>query len=106
LAFHISKADHVVDVFYTDEKRFHQIIKNLLSNAFKFTEHGSVNLAIHQLTPQQLTNNMQELSTDWLEITVSDTAIGIPKDKHQLIFESFQQAVGATVRKYGGTGLG
>lgn len=106
LAFDISKADHVVDVFYTDEKRFHQIIKNLLSNAFKFTEQGSVSLAINQLTPQQLTNNMQDISTDWLEITVSDTGIGIPKDKHQLIFESFQQADGATVRKYGGTGLG
>ncbi|MCS5502799.1 ATP-binding protein [Lysinibacillus sp. A4] len=106
LAFHISKADHVVDVFYTDEKRFQQILKNLLSNAFKFTEQGSVTLDINQLTPEQLTNNMQDISTDWLEITVSDTGIGIPKDKHQLIFESFQQADGATVRKYGGTGLG
>jgi len=106
LVFHISKADHVVDVFYTDEKRFQQILKNLLSNAFKFTEQGSVTLDINQLTPQQLTNNMQDISTDWLEITVSDTGIGIPKDKHQLIFESFQQADGATVRKYGGTGLG
>ncbi|ACA42146.1 ATP-binding protein [Lysinibacillus sp. fkY74-1] len=104
--FHISKADHVVDVFYTDEKRFQQIIKNLLSNAFKFTEHGSVTLAINQLAQSQLTSNMQDISDDWLEITVSDTGIGIPKDKHQLIFESFQQADGATVRKYGGTGLG
>ena len=102
----ITKADNVVDVFYTDEKRFQQILKNLLSNALKFTEHGSVTLTIQQLAQQQLTNNMQEISVDWLEITVSDTGIGIPKDKHQLIFESFQQADGATVRKYGGTGLG
>ncbi|WP_155593107.1 ATP-binding protein [Lysinibacillus cavernae] len=106
LAFHISKTDQVVDVFYTDEKRFHQILKNLLSNAFKFTERGSVTLAIKHLTQHQLTNNMLDISADWLEITVSDTGIGIPKDKHQLIFESFQQADGATVRKYGGTGLG
>lgn len=106
LQFHISKAENVVDVFYTDEKRFQQILKNLLSNAFKFTERGSVTLDIQQLTEEQLTNNMQNVSADWLEITVSDTGIGIPKDKHQLIFESFQQADGATVRKYGGTGLG
>lgn len=106
LQFHISKDKNVVDVFYTDEKRFQQILKNLLSNAFKFTEKGSVNLDIKQLGQEQLTNNMQEVSADWLEITVSDTGIGIPKDKHQLIFESFQQVDGATVRKYGGTGLG
>jgi len=106
LNFQILKADDVVDIFYTDEKRFHQILKNLLSNAFKFTERGSITLTIQQLTQQQLTSNMQEISADWLEITVSDTGIGIPKNKHQLIFESFQQADGATVRKYGGTGLG
>lgn len=106
LQFHISKDKNVTDVFYTDEKRFQQILKNLLSNAFKFTEQGSVNLKIKQLGQEQLTNNMQDISADWLEITVSDTGIGIPKDKHQLIFESFQQADGATVRKYGGTGLG
>ncbi|MGE7114131.1 ATP-binding protein [Lysinibacillus sp. NPDC047702] len=106
LQFYISKAENVMDVFYTDEKRFQQILKNLLSNAFKFTERGSVTLDIQQLKEEQLTNNMQNISADWLEITVSDTGIGIPKDKHQLIFESFQQADGATVRKYGGTGLG
>ncbi len=106
LDFQMTIAENVVDVFYTDEKRFLQILKNLLSNAFKFTEEGSVNLSIEQLANEQLTNNMQEISTEWLEITVSDTGIGIPKDKHQLIFESFQQADGATVRKYGGTGLG
>lgn len=106
LQFHISKEKNVTDVFFTDEKRFKQILKNLLSNAFKFTEQGSVNLEIKQLGQEQLTNNMQDLSADWLEITVTDTGIGIPKDKQQLIFESFQQADGATVRKYGGTGLG
>jgi len=105
LQFHISKGENI-DVFYTDEKRFQQILKNLLSNAFKFTEQGSVNLKIKQLGQEQLTNNMQSVSDDWLEIIVSDTGIGIPKDKHQLIFDSFQQADGATVRKYGGTGLG
>ncbi|MFE3577320.1 ATP-binding protein [Lysinibacillus sp. NPDC059133] len=106
LQFYISKDENVVDIFYTDEQRFQQILKNLLSNAFKFTTQGSVHLDIKQLSEEQLTNNMQDVSADWLEIIVSDTGIGIPKDKHQLIFESFQQADGATVRKYGGTGLG
>ncbi|OXS72508.1 hybrid sensor histidine kinase/response regulator [Lysinibacillus sp. KCTC 33748] len=106
LQFYISKDENVVDIFYTDEQRFQQILKNLLSNAFKFTKQGSVHLDIKQLREEQLTNNMQDVSADWLEIRVSDTGIGIPKDKHQLIFESFQQADGATIRKYGGTGLG
>lgn len=106
LKFQVSKADNVSNIFYTDEKRFQQIIKNLLSNAFKFTEKGSVNLDIRQIENEQLTMNMREISSEWLEITVSDSGIGIPKDKHQLIFETFQQADGATVRKYGGTGLG
>lgn len=106
LELHISKADNVGDIFYTDEKRFQQILKNLLSNALKFTERGYVHVDIKQLDHRQLTTNMQEVSAEWLEIKVTDTGIGIPKDKHQLIFESFQQADGATVRKYGGTGLG
>ena len=106
LNFQVIKADNVSDIFYTDEKRFQQIIKNLLSNAFKFTQKGSVKLDIRQMENEQLTMSMQDISSEWLEITVSDTGIGIPKEKHQLIFETFQQADGATVRKYGGTGLG
>ncbi|RHW36585.1 response regulator [Lysinibacillus yapensis] len=106
LEFNIKKSDNVDDLFYTDEKRFNQILKNLLSNAFKFTEQGSVTLDITKLPAQQLTNDMQESSNDWIQVSVIDTGIGIPKEKHQLIFESFQQADGATVRKYGGTGLG
>ncbi|MFJ7664660.1 ATP-binding protein [Lysinibacillus sp. NPDC097162] len=106
LELQIVKAENVADIFYTDEKRFQQVLKNLLSNALKFTEQGYVRVDIKQLDLEQLTTNMQDVSSEWLEITVSDTGIGIPKDKHQLIFESFQQADGATVRKYGGTGLG
>lgn len=106
LSFNIIKSDNVDDLFYTDEKRFNQILKNLLSNAFKFTEQGSVTLEINKLLNQNLTTDMQKLSSDWVELKVIDTGIGIPKEKHQLIFESFQQADGATVRKYGGTGLG
>ena len=106
LEFNIIKSEDVDDIFHTDEKRFNQILKNLLSNAFKFTEQGSVTLSINKLNEQQLSTDMHQLSQDWLEIAIIDTGIGISKEKHQLIFESFQQADGATVRKYGGTGLG
>ncbi|MDN4527529.1 CHASE3 domain-containing protein [Fictibacillus fluitans] len=102
LTFEVKKDIDVPDIFYTDEKRFQQIIKNLLSNAFKFTEKGRVSLHIAKdkaLHP--------EVGADhWLKVSVKDTGIGIPKDKHDLIFEAFQQGDGATVRKYGGTGLG
>lgn len=103
VVFNVVKEDDVADVIHTDHKRFQQILKNLLSNAFKFTEHGSVN--VHLYNPS-LTKEQQRISEQWLAISVTDTGIGIPKEKHELIFESFQQADGATVRKYGGTGLG
>lgn len=106
IEFKIKKSKNVDNIFYTDEKRFLQMMKNLLSNAFKFTEDGSVLLTIKNLDKNGLTKGMQNISSNWLEIAVSDTGIGIPKEKHKLIFESFQQADGATVRKYGGTGLG
>ncbi|HWJ79337.1 MAG TPA: ATP-binding protein [Niallia sp.] len=102
--FDITIDKNVQDILYTDEKRFHQIAKNLLSNAFKFTEKGFVSLEVKK--KKLLTAGMKSISDDWVELIVKDTGIGIPKDKHKLIFETFQQADGATVRKYGGTGLG
>lgn len=80
----------------TDKLRLEQILKNLLSNAFKFTPRGSVTLQVRPAAARQHA----------LEFIVRDTGIGIPGDKHQLIFEAFQQADGSTRRKYGGTGLG
>jgi signal transduction histidine kinase/CheY-like chemotaxis protein/HAMP domain-containing protein len=80
----------------TDKMRLEQILKNLLANAFKFTSKGSVTLTVG-LSPEQ---------PNFVEFSVRDTGIGIPEDKHQLIFEAFQQADGSTRRKYGGTGLG
>lgn len=102
LTFEVKKDADVPDIFYTDEKRFQQIIKNLLSNAFKFTEEGSVSLHI----AKDKAFHPQVGADHWLKVSVKDTGIGIPKDKHDLIFEAFQQGDGATVRKYGGTGLG
>ncbi len=80
----------------TDKMRLEQILKNLLSNAFKFTQKGSVTLVARPSAGR----------SPFLEFLVRDTGIGIPEDKHQLIFEAFQQADGSTRRKYGGTGLG
>jgi HAMP domain-containing protein/CheY-like chemotaxis protein/signal transduction histidine kinase len=77
----------------TDEQRLQQVLKNLLSNAFKFTEKGSVKLEIGR-------------DDDGIAFRVSDTGIGIDGDKLRLIFEAFQQADGTTSRRYGGTGLG
>ncbi|WIG42870.1 ATP-binding protein [Bacillus toyonensis] len=104
--FTIEDSDTIPDLFYTDAKRIEQIIKNLLSNAFKFTEKGSVSLHFDSIETSNLSHDMQSISKDWITISVKDTGIGIAKEQHQLIFEAFQQADGATIRKYGGTGLG
>ncbi|PGC54635.1 histidine kinase [Bacillus toyonensis] len=104
--FTIEDSDTIPDLFYTDAKRIEQIIKNLLSNAFKFTEKGFVSLHFDSIETNNLSHDMQSISKDWITISVKDTGIGIDKEQHQLIFEAFQQADGATIRKYGGTGLG
>ena len=79
---------------HTDSQRLNQIIKNLLSNALKFTDQGSVNLSIDKFKENKII------------ISISDSGIGIQDDKQMAIFEAFQQAEGGTSRKYGGTGLG
>jgi CheY-like chemotaxis protein len=91
----------------TDVKRLQQIIKNLLSNAFKFTHEGQVRFTIATATSGWSPDN-EELARagQVLSFSVADTGIGISPDKQQIIFEAFQQADGSTSRKYGGTGLG
>lgn len=81
-----------------DSVRLNQVLVNLMSNAIKFTAEGSIRLIIRPLDSEN------EITS--LTFTVSDTGIGIPEDKHALIFESFEQASSDTTRKYGGTGLG
>ncbi|GAP97629.1 response regulator [Leptolyngbya sp. NIES-2104] len=94
LDFSIERDPQTPEVISTDSKRLQQILKNLLANAFKFTEQGSVTVQIGS-TPDQK-----------IFFAVKDTGIGIPREKQQLIFEAFQQVDGTTSRKYGGTGLG
>ncbi len=90
----------------TDRKRLEQIVKNFLSNAFKFTDQGSVTVRIMRPEPDTDLSKSGLSPGQSVALSVSDTGIGIPSDKQALIFEAFQQADGATTRKYGGTGLG
>jgi HAMP domain-containing protein/signal transduction histidine kinase/DNA-binding response OmpR family regulator len=92
---------------FTDAQRLEQVIRNLLSNAFKFTEAGQVVLSIAAVTEGwSAENEALNRARDVIAFSVTDTGIGIPPEKQQIIFEPFQQADGSTSRKYGGTGLG
>jgi len=107
VVFSIDVAKDVPERLVSDRKRISQIVKNFLSNAFKFTSRGRIQLAFS--TGAEPPNGQSAGPADdagWLSISVDDTGIGIPTDKQQLVFDAFQQADGSTRRKYGGTGLG
>ncbi len=94
LQFNVELADDLPSSLYTDRQRLEQILKNLLSNAFKFTEKGSVEMHVTRHGEGQVA------------FAVRDSGIGIPVDQQDVIFEAFRQADGTTNRRYGGTGLG
>jgi HAMP domain-containing protein/CheY-like chemotaxis protein len=107
LGFTVELADALPTAVMTDTTRLQQVLKNLLSNAFKFTSHGQVALQISLVTSGWTSDHPNLVHADAvLAFSVNDTGVGIAADKLQLIFEAFQQADGSTARKYGGTGLG
>jgi CheY-like chemotaxis protein/signal transduction histidine kinase/CHASE3 domain sensor protein len=106
--FKISLANDLPKDFVSDQIRLEQILKNLLSNAFKFTsEKGRISLHIAPVKSSIARNSkLSESGATILSFSVTDNGIGIAADKQQVIFEAFQQEDGSTSRKYGGTGLG
>ncbi len=107
LSFTIDLDPEVGGTIHTDPKRLMQVLKNLLSNAFKFTEQGSVRLRVGVAQAGWMPGHaVLDHAESVVEFAVIDTGIGIPADKQKIIFEAFQQADAGTARKHGGTGLG
>src|SRR5436305_3459755 len=93
-------------ILRTDEQRLQQVLRNLTSNAVKFTDEGGVTLRIRPAAADEVENDTLRAAPARIAFEVEDTGIGIPADKLSVIFEAFQQADGTTSRRYGGTGLG
>jgi tubulin-specific chaperone A len=100
------RRDALPEYFYTDIQRAQQVIKNLLSNAFKFTDRGSVTLGVSRPPSDTDLSQSGLKPQEAIAFAVKDTGIGIPSEKQNIIFEAFRQEDGTTSRKYGGTGLG
>ncbi|MGB9068276.1 MAG: HAMP domain-containing protein [Candidatus Acidiferrales bacterium] len=107
LGFEIYSDPNLTPSLVTDSKRLQQVLKNLLSNAFKFTEQGNVRLSVSSSGSGWSEDHpVLSNSASVVAFEVSDTGVGIPVEKQRIIFEAFQQADAGTSRKYGGTGLG
>src|SRR5690606_3795599 len=106
LRFSIQTSDSLPSSIDTDIQRLNQILKNLLSNSFKFKEKGGVMLKVFNANGGWKANPNLDTAKSVIGFSISDTGIGIPIEKQLIIFEAFQQAEGSTSRKYGGTGLG
>ncbi len=107
LSFEVHTDPHLTRSLVTDSKRLQQVLKNLLSNAFKFTEHGGVQLSVSVAAGGWSSEHpILGSAASVVAFEVADTGIGIPSEKQRIIFEAFQQADAGTSRKYGGTGLG
>jgi len=107
LSFEIHTDPHLSRSLVTDSKRLQQVLKNLLSNAFKFTEQGGVRLSVGATSSGWSEDHpILSKAASVIAFEVADTGIGIPTEKQRIIFEAFQQADAGTSRKYGGTGLG
>jgi len=107
LTFEVLSDPHLTRSLVTDSKRLQQVLKNLLSNAFKFTEQGGVQLSVSLAAAGWSDDHpILNAAASVVSFEVTDTGIGIPSEKQRIIFEAFQQADAGTSRKYGGTGLG
>jgi PAS domain S-box-containing protein len=106
LDFQIRMSADLPAIFVTDERRLLQILKNLLTNAFKFTSQGAVTLDVEVVPANVVDSALLGETLTAIRFSVRDTGIGISKEKQQIIFEAFQQAETGNARQYGGTGLG
>jgi signal transduction histidine kinase/DNA-binding response OmpR family regulator/HAMP domain-containing protein len=106
VAFAVEVDPPLPEAIRTDRKLLQQVLRNLLSNAFKFTEAGQVSLRMRAVAAGEPQAAGIDPAEPAVAFVVSDTGIGIPEDKQEIIFEAFQQVDGTTSRKYGGTGLG
>ena len=107
LDFKIELSPNLPSAIHTDATRLQQVLKNLLGNAFKFTQKGAVTLQMEKVSGGwNPGHETLDRASNVIAFSISDTGIGIPEEKQHVIFEAFQQADQSTTRKYGGTGLG